>query len=516
MADIPEQENEITKFIAVKKSVASKGKKAKKKLKEKRDKLNEKRAKLNKKKNQIMLFLKSILDVLAGVYALRLVVINVFTNEMPKIETYIKTQTKLSLKADISCGINGPIPDYLKSTGPGININLKHIDFLGLYHTDPTTDAGKVLYRDNASGLASTSFDTFLYATIIDGNSQGWGNTTMGEDILTITFLETTPEGNNMINVKVSPYYSNSSNNKNMSDVNNDFIDSLFLFPSDKMVTEVIEGIFSPMSYSLNVPKDWYKKQVEINMYLDKLSTLQESKEIDESFFSFTNEEQFEINDIARDKHEGIRKLESCSEVLTNISPELMMEINEKIGTAYTSSNYNELQKTITTSFDQLTNEISSEASPKDKAKFEAEFFSAVFDGLFKTIGNTLLSPQMIILFQLNNKITYGISEPAFTSPREVIRKNKVIFYALITIITTILASLLVKLIIKKLQELIKQATDALMAEKTKDSQDQLTSLVGTTGDIQKNAALLSDLTKIGGAEGSGLSSGPSGFGGII
>ena len=467
MADVPEQKNFITRYIAVLKSLANKAKKGVKQVTG---------GTKNGKESKILKFLSEILVVLAGVSAIKKVVTNTLVTEIPVIENYLKTALKDTLKEYISCGVNTPIPDYLKYNGPGVNITLRNIDYVGLYHIKPTSENGNILYSDPNGGANSVNFDTFMYERVVNpGTEYGWGASTLGSDILAIKFLQTSSNGNNVVNIRASNDY---SNYKTMTDLNNDFIDSLTLLPTAKMITDIMEATFSPISAKLNFPKDWFKKQEEINVLIQKLSEIEEKIEIDDSFFEFTNDEKFSINQIANDRSNGIRKLENCDEFTSEISIDTMTDINNAMLTA-TTSTLVDLKETVTNSLTQLSEEVSRNVPDKDKFKFELEFFSVVFDGLFNAIGNTMLSPKIAMLLQLNNKIVYGETEPEFKSPSELISKNKVLYHKLITLVTTILSAILIKLVIKYIKKLIKENSAADAAEALKSRQDQLMSLVG-------------------------------------
>jgi len=486
MADVPEQKNFITRYVAVLKSLANKAKKGLKK--------NSYNQKKNGKDNDIMNFMKDLLIVLAGVSSIKKVVINTLVTEMSVIEDFIKTNLKDSLKEYISCGVDTPIPDYLKYTGSGCDIKLNNIDFIGLYHIDPTTDNGKILYDDPFGGANSTDFNTLMYDRTVNPNIEhGWGASITGTDILTLRFDPLSSNGNNSINIRASQYY---SNNKNMTDLNNDYIDSLTLFPTEKMITNVIESMFSPISYDLHFPKNWFKKQEEINLIIEKLSEVEETKDINDSFFKFTNEEMYKIDVIATNRSNGVRKLENCNKLTTEISVNTMSSINEAMATATTSSSLVDLTDTVTNSLNQLSTEMSKNIPEKDKFKFELEFFSLIFDGLFKTISNIMLSPKIAILLQLNNKIIFGQSEPEFDSVSDMIYKTKFIYHKLIVLVTIILTTILVKLAILYIKHLIKENVDADTAEMLKARQDQLTSLSGM-GFIP-NSDMINQLTQIG------------------
>ena len=443
----------------------------KKKIRKTRDKIHN---------NKIMTFLRKLLVRFLGVLALRQVLINILTKELPTVEKYIKLGLKQEFKNVVNCSLNAPIPDFLQYTGTGTNIKLSQIDFLSLFHVDPTSEAGLLIYYDATTGENSKGFDTFLYNTTLNpGIEYGWGHQTSrsGEDILMFTFYPTILGETDVINIKASEFY---SDNKTLTALNNDYLDSLSLFPDETTLTSSIDGAFKPMSYNLHIPKIWLFKQAEIDIWLEKMSQVEEVIDIDDSFFEFSNDERVEMENLVNDQYNGVRRLENCTQFTTTMNMDVMNTIHDNILSATTSgSTYMDLTDTITNSLDVIAKDSSKDIPPKDKFKFEVEFFSALLDGLTHSMGNAFISPQLAVLFQLSNKVVYGETSPPYPTARVMLLENKVIYTASIKLLSTILAVFLVALIIKHIKKLINKNKEFQQAEALKAKAAQIISLVG-------------------------------------
>jgi hypothetical protein len=205
-------------------------------------------------------FLVDLHKSLIGFESLKESLVDVLTYNLDEIELDIKQAIKKALKSMVSCSINPKIPQSFIDNG--IDVELNKIDLLGMFKTSPFTNAGKLLYNDPNGLSDSTDFNTFLYNTIQGNTTGNWGAVTTGNDILQITFNEegVSPElPNNTLNIKPSDYYADTLNKKKLPDLNNDYIDSIKLFNSAKLINNIIESVFGTVS--LNISKD--KKQIK-------------------------------------------------------------------------------------------------------------------------------------------------------------------------------------------------------------------------------------------------------------
>ena len=126
---------------------------------------------VNNERN-IMKFLADILVVLGELQALKTIAVDVITFQIPRLEQEIKEGLKTTLKESCGCDINPSIPSFFKSTGAGIKINVKDLDFFDIMKIDPNSVDGGLIYTDVNTGVNSKDFNTYLNFTIQDENTE--------------------------------------------------------------------------------------------------------------------------------------------------------------------------------------------------------------------------------------------------------------------------------------------------------------------------------------------------------
>lgn len=438
-----------------------------------------------KNKDSAMKFVQDVLTIIAGAQALREIVVTTLSRELPKIEKEIKDNIKQQLKEFINCGNNPKIPGYLTYTGTGINAELRYTDYFGMFKVAPESKVGVLIYQDPSSGLLSKDMHTFLYSVIQDditngGASHDWGSQTMPNDIATIGFYSDTPSAVNMLNVKANQLYSTS---KSLTDFNNDYIDSLTLLPTAQMFNQLIDSIFGSVSFNINFPTSWLKKQEEINRIVEKIGDAEEQTIIDDSYFTFSNQELFDIEETARNRSKGIKKFITCNAIDSSVSIDTLTKTTAELDTISTEV---EIEKTINTAFKTIEDEITQNVDEENKASVKIEFFKEIFKAIGLFIANTILSPKLALLFQINYKIVYGEQSTEFKGPIEFMNKNRTLFRSIMNNVSATLLAVMMKETSKRLGELMQKNKAADLAESTKLMKNQIISLFGINPSLVK------------------------------
>lgn len=441
---------------------------------------------IKEKRDGLMNFIKDLLIILAGVNAMRLLIIDIFANKLESIESYVKKVLKDELNSMVNCNDDLLMPDWLKSTGVGIDMEIKNIDYFGLFHTDPISEEGSLIYGDNYSGLQSKDMHTFLYEALQFDSSSGttitpssgttitplyWGHQTMSNDIATITYSSTTTAATNVINVKSSLAY----DNRTLSQFNSDYIDSIKLFPTAGVFNKLIDAMLGTVSFHAELPKTWLQKQEEANKVIEKFFDVEPDTVIDNSYFTFTNDELNEIDEIATNRYFGITKFLTCDEIQGSVPFSGLSGSSNSIMTASTKV---ELEKNITNAFDTIASATSANIDSKSEAMFQIEFFNKAFRALAITLGNVIVSPKLVILLQLNHKIMYGQNSHNFTSAPDLIMNNKTLCKIIFGLLKRLLIAFILQKVMKEIDKLMKKTRNADIAERTKLMKEQLIGLV--------------------------------------
>lgn len=409
-------------------------------------------------------FLTDLMKVLLGYWALVTAIIDMLTHAINDIEPKIKKALKINLKQIVTCGIDPSLPAFIKSTGNGVVIELKKIDFFDLMKVDPTSTEGNLLYLD------ANDFNTFLYNVVQDdGNTHTWNN------ILDITFYSIDPNGvnpNNSLVIKANPSY----DNKSLNDLNNNYVDSIRLFNTEKLLNRIIDSIFGSVSVNLNKTKKQLENEAKIDSVIDKMINSDAGQDIDDSYFEFDNVELSNIQYTADNRQNGVIKLKTSEDIDASVSQTSLVDFNDDMGKAVTIQ---EKKDTLAKHLDSMADENAKNSTdPQDKESIKLNFIQKITDALIKTIATVMLSPKVVLIILLNFKIVWGESV-GFDDAVDFLKKNKQLIYSIVKTITKIIVDKLLAIVLKSISKLMLAETAARQIEKIKNKLSQMLSLVG-------------------------------------
>tara|TARA_R110000796_G_scaffold58413_4_gene134873 strand:+ start:25290 stop:26747 length:1458 start_codon:yes stop_codon:yes gene_type:complete len=442
-------------------------------------------ASISQKTNSLN-FLIDLNKALIGFESLKESLVEVLTYNLDEIELDIKQAIKKALKSMVSCSINPKIPQSFIDNG--IDVELSKIDLLGMFKTSPFSPAGKLLYNDPNGLSDSTDFNTFLYNTI-QGNTTGtWGAITTGNDILQIRFDE---EGvsselpNNTINIKPSEHYTNELNNKKLPDLNNDYIDSIKLFDSAKLINNIIESVFGTVSLSINKDKKQIKNEIKIQDIIDRIINTDCDMVIDDSYFVFTNEELNSIDSRVEDRRKGKTVVTTCDDVDSSIEFDTLTSLNDELTPLLNQPSTSQLIEITTTivrnGLDALANDSASNVDEKDKLSIKINFIEKMLRHLMSAIVSVILSPKLIVILAVNHTIVHG---EAFDNTEDFIKKNRGLITAVMQSIRDAIVGILMDKILKEIKILVTDNIIKTQIEKVKYKKAQIASLVGVPNDV--------------------------------
>ena len=340
-----------------------------------------------------------------------------------------------------------------------------------LLKTDPNSVSGKLLYDDVTPILTdSTDFNTFLYGVIQDdGNMHTWKN------ILDITFVSLDGTGvnpNNSLIIKANPSY----NSKTLNDLNNNFVDSLKLFNTPHLVNKIIDTIFGSISFSLKKTRKQLEAEGKINAVVDKMVNSNTTETVDDTYFTFDNDEISHIQSQADDRKRGIIKVKTSTPFDASVPQDTLTEFNTEMGTAVTTQQKKDV---LSKNLDKMANQNTNNSNnPADKQSIKLNFIQLIINTLIKAIVGVILSPKVVMIFLINFKIVYGPSA-TFTDGVDFIKKNKQLINNIIKKIVKMIIKLLLAIALKRIAELVGQAQVKKQIDKAKNKVVQLLSLVG-------------------------------------
>jgi hypothetical protein len=420
-------------------------------------------------------FLTDLIKSLIGFNELVKSVTDFLTTILDKLEIEIKNALKTELKSIVSCGINPSLPDFMKSNGTGIVIQINKIDFLDIFKVDPNSTSGKLIYEDTTGGLTSTDLNTFLFNVIQnDGTTNTWNG------ILDFTFQSLDPSGvnpNNSLVIKANQNY----DTKTLNDLNNDFIDSLDLFQTSNLVNKIIDTIFGSISIQIGKTRKQLEAEGKINAVIDKIVNSDEGETISDTYFTFDNEELSEIQYEADERKKGRIKVLASTTIDAKVPESQLTIFNEEMGTAVTTQ---QKKETLVNNLNNMANTNAKNATnEQDKTTIKLNFIQKIIDNIIKAIVGIVLSPKVVVIFLINFKIVYG-PDATFTDGVDFIKKNKKLLKNIMKKVSGELTQFLLKRVTKELTQLISESQAKIQIDKAKNQKVQLASLVGVPQEV--------------------------------
>lgn len=435
---------------------------------------------INNKGNAIS-FLTDLIKSLIGYEALISSVIDILMHSISKIEIAIKTSLKQELKSIVSCGINPHLPNWIKSTGSGINIEVKKIDFFDILRINPNSVAGKLIYSDITTPFTSSSdFNTFLYGVIQDdGVTYTWNPN--GSQMLDITFNSVGSGSipNNSLTIKANAAY----DNKSLTELNNNFIDSLTLFKTENILNQIMDIIYGAISTKSNKSVKQLEMEERVNGVIDKMVDSINKDEPDDGYFTFTNPEinEHEVN--ALNRKTGISFVNTNKKTTSTVPTSDLTSFNQEFTSATSTQQKTDVLKTN-------LNKMADSAASKIKGRVDGvsvklNFIQQIVNNLIKAIINIILSPKVVLIFLLNYKIIYGQTS-VFTDPIDFIKQNKKLMLEMMRKTSEEIVKILLSLALKEINALVMDAATKLIKEKATLKLAQLQSLIGAPPSVVK------------------------------
>jgi len=437
-------------------------------------------------------FLVDLLKALVGFEELRDMVVDALTFDMGSIEEQIKKVLKFELKKLVSCGVDPSIPDFLKHQlinppAPGVDVVLNKVDFTGLMFIDPQGEFGGLYYDDETSGIASTDFNTFLYETVQnDGSQENWGTQTGLNPILSFEFNSTGPV-NNTLNIRASAFYSDPSNSKTLTDLNNDYIDSVQLFSTDKLINNIVDTLFGSISVEIKKTTKQLEQEAAVENIVECILNTDDTDVVDNSFFEFSNEEVRVHQEIANDRRRGIKKIASCRNIETSVPADELIQFSNDFKATV---NKVEEKQVVSNAINSIGDQASSNAPTADKYNIKLNFIENLIKKLTLAIVNAILSPKVIMIFALNHKIINGLASTT-DGPIDFMKQNKALIQGILKGVRDAIIQLLLKKALSAIKKLVAENATALITEKVNFQKAQLLSLVGIPQEVLRIIANL-------------------------
>lgn len=465
-----------------------------------KSKVNSNKDAINNKKNNVMEFITNLSMAITSFEDLKKSITDVIANQLPKTESVIKNELKKQLKELVSCSVDPSLPLWL--INDGINLNVSKIDFYSVFKTSPESLGGGMVYNDATNKLNSTDLNTFLYyviesnksATTDAGVAFPWGSSTVNKALLDVKFNPVTstptnavlaglngPITTNIFNFKVNQ----ASKNMKLTEFNNTLVDSISLFGksgSDKVIIKLMQDMFGTLNKMIPKPNAQIIEEEKMRKTLECITNAE--AEVDDSFFTFSNEDLMLIDREANNKKNGIRVLECCSQNVLSLEPEDLNAVQIDIQNSITAPPPGFTAETakiasVSRSIDNLaTKAIGVNIDPIDFSNLRMNFILDMIKNYATSLVSYIISPKLLVVFAINHQLIYG-QGTQYKDGIDFLEKNKNMLKPIFDEIKKIIIKMIIRLIIKKLS--------AKIGEKIKDDA------------IEKNKAYLAQLKVLNG-----------------
>jgi hypothetical protein len=415
-------------------------------------------------------FLTDLIKSLVGYEELVREFVDILVYGLKDIEVEVKNALKDELKSIVSCGVNPSLPPFLTSTGTGITFTVNKIDFSNSLLINPLSTSGQLLYNDLTPNLIDSSdFNTFLYQTIQNnGSTEAWKN------ILDINFNDVDITGinpNNTIKINSTPLY----DNKSLTDLNNDFVDSITLFNTEHLVNNLVDVLFGSIATTLNKTVGTLANDANLNTVIDKIVNNTEGT-IEDKVFTFTKTEIQKNEELATLRSRGTMIVQGANQIESSIPISNLTTFNDAMSGATTME---AKKNVVTTNLDSMAVQSAvNSPSVTDVPTIKLNFIQQLINNLTKSIINIVLSPKVVTIFILNYKIIYGPSSE-YGNAIDFIKNNKTLFHNIMKRIAGLIVKRLLNIALKRITELVAETAAKEEIEKNKANLTQLLSLVG-------------------------------------
>lgn len=415
-------------------------------------------------------YLMDLLKSLVGTDQIRDEITDLITKNLPNIDRKITTKLIDLLKELFICGFNFDIP-----TDTSLTIKVSLLDLTDLLKIDPSSDAGSLMYQDE-----DVDFNHFLY-NVIQNNTGTW------KGILDVTFSDLTQEFTFTFNSSYLP--------KNILDFVGDYMGTIQILPDEDFITKIIDVLFGTVSFEVGFSEDSLIKQERVNKVIDKIME-RCGEEEEEDFenesastpstdtFTFTSDEELEIERRATQRANGTLFIPGTFLTKVNgLTPQGFEStisfdtLKDTIDTINTSDRADKNQ-TITDGLETLTNEASQNGDDQDINVIKMEIYGDMVKLLPQVITNSVISPKVIVIMLLLNKIVdSGVRD--YADSFDFTKTYDKFFSSVVEESKGIVIEYLYQTIKKEILKKVGEASVSIIKESIKNYRNQLLSLTG-------------------------------------
>jgi hypothetical protein len=260
------------------------------------------------------------------------------------------------------------------------------------------------------------------------------------------------------------------------------------LFDTNNIINAIVDSSFGSISSSVKKTRTQLENEAKINDIINKIANSDDDDDIDDSYFTFTNEEIQNQQREADIRKTGIRNLECCSKIPASIPMTSLTNFNDEYLTANTrSQKYEIVNKNITLLANQTA--VNSNDS-SDDINIKLNFIQNMINNLTHVFVNTIVTPKVISIFLVNYKIIYGQSA-SYNDATDFMKKNKTLVQTIIKKVNELIIKTLLTIAVKEITTRVSQFA---MMEEIKKGKAKLATLLSLVGAPTSSIRLIQSL----------------------
>lgn len=322
------------------------------------------------------------------------ILLEILVEYFPVLIKILKEGLAKAIKAGLACGTDFTLPTF----NVKIKLNILELDFNKMLQQSPLSQAGSLLYGKDAT----KDLNWFLNNLIQSGGSGVW------KGIVNFNYNQTTQD----MEIGINPTYASSGGGKTFDGFINDFIGSIELITMEQFMARLTDSLTGVLTASMNASLDQILSMEQVSKLQDKINNSDPCKEdyqIDESYFTFSNDEMLEMENIANQKINGVTLLDlGCGIVESSIPVSTVKNIFDEIRSTPPSKVSVVIEKSLNSINDSLTSNVGDDNKKIAKLSLNAKFIEQIP----KILTNIILEPKLVLLYQLCSKLVNGPLSP--------------------------------------------------------------------------------------------------------
>jgi hypothetical protein len=322
------------------------------------------------------------------------ILLEILVEYFPVLLKILKEGLAKAIKAGLACGTDFKLPTF----NVKLKLNILELDFNKMLQQSPLSQVGSLLYGKDAT----KDLNWFLNNLIQSGGSGAW------KGIVNFNYNQTTQD----MEIGINPSYASGGGGKTFDGFINDFINSIELITMEQFMARLTDSLTGVLSAAMNTSLDQIISMEQVSKLQDNINNsdpCREDYKIDESYFTFSNDEMLEMEVIANQKINGTVMLDlGCGMVSSTIPTTVVKNIFDEIRNTPPSKVSAVIEKSLNSVNDNLTKNVGEENKKLAKLNLNVKFIEQIP----KILTNIILEPKLVALYQLCTKLVNGPLSP--------------------------------------------------------------------------------------------------------